>query len=179
MWGVGVCSEVGDSGQDSGLASPFWNVTVHKPFPRRPWFMAGNIVMLIQSSSLHWSSTVESVQQVKMSLYPSAFIFPWSITRGPCPFHEKHPPCCNATSSKFYSWHYTCWYVSFSRHLPHPSLPIGLTHGIAWFITPNHTFPVVRCPVMLLFTPLRAALIVYRWKVWFMGSCSPMEPHSS
>jgi hypothetical protein len=54
--GVGVWSEVGvlihptrvmwDSGQDSGLGSPF--LIVHKTFPHRTWFMAGSIVMLIQ-----------------------------------------------------------------------------------------------------------------------------------
>jgi hypothetical protein len=44
-----------------------------------------------QSSSLNWSSTVDSMQQVKIILYPSAFTFPCSITRGPSPFLEKHP----------------------------------------------------------------------------------------
>jgi hypothetical protein len=47
--------------------------------------------MLIHSSSPNWSSTKDRMQQVKMSLFPSAFIFPCSITRGPSPFHEKHP----------------------------------------------------------------------------------------
>jgi hypothetical protein len=50
----------------------------------------------------------------------------------------KTPPHCNATSSKFYSWHYTCWQVSFSMHLSHPNPPIGPPYGIARFITPNH-----------------------------------------
>jgi hypothetical protein len=44
-----------------------------------------------QSSSPNWSSTIDSTQRVKMSLYPSAFIFQCSIVRGPSPFHEKHP----------------------------------------------------------------------------------------
>jgi hypothetical protein len=55
---------------------------------------------------------------------------------------RKAPPHCNATS-KFHCQHYTCWQVSFSRHSPHPNPPIGLPHGIVWFITPNHTFPIV------------------------------------
>jgi hypothetical protein len=60
MWGVGVWSEVSilihptgvlwDSGQDFGLASPFWNLNVHQPFPYRPCFMAARIVMLIQAT---------------------------------------------------------------------------------------------------------------------------------
>jgi hypothetical protein len=44
-----------------------------------------------QSSSPNWSSTIDSMQQVKITLYPSVFRFPCSITRGPSPFHEKHP----------------------------------------------------------------------------------------
>jgi hypothetical protein len=31
------------------------------------------------------------MQQVRMSFYPSVLRFPHSITRGPSPFHEKHP----------------------------------------------------------------------------------------
>jgi hypothetical protein len=59
MWGVGVWSEVDvhihptgvlwDSGQDSGLAVNFWNLSVHKPFPHRPCFMAGSTITLIQT----------------------------------------------------------------------------------------------------------------------------------
>jgi hypothetical protein len=44
-----------------------------------------------RQSTPNWSSTIDSRQQVKMFLYPSAFRFPCSITRGPSPFHEKHP----------------------------------------------------------------------------------------
>jgi hypothetical protein len=44
-----------------------------------------------QLSSPNWSSTVDSMQQVKMSLYPYVFRFAHSIMRGPSPFHEKHP----------------------------------------------------------------------------------------
>jgi hypothetical protein len=44
-----------------------------------------------QSSSLNWSSSVDSTQRVRMSLYLSAFRFPCSITRGPSPFHENTP----------------------------------------------------------------------------------------
>jgi hypothetical protein len=44
-----------------------------------------------QLSSPNWSSTVESTQRVRITLYPSAFTFPCSITRRPSPFHEKHP----------------------------------------------------------------------------------------
>jgi hypothetical protein len=61
MWGVGVWSKDGilihptgvlwDSGQDSWLASPFLELYCpHKPFPHRPCFMAGSIVMLIQTT---------------------------------------------------------------------------------------------------------------------------------
>jgi hypothetical protein len=38
-----------------------------------------------------WSSTIDSMQWVKRSLYPSEFRFSCSIMRGPSPFHEKHP----------------------------------------------------------------------------------------
>jgi hypothetical protein len=102
-----------------------------------------------------------------MQYYERAKSIPW-----------KTPPHYNATSSKFHCWHYTCWQVLFSRHSPHPNPPIRPPHGIAWFITPNHTFPVVHCPEASLFTPLWAALSVRGRKVWFMGSCSPIEPHS-
>jgi hypothetical protein len=44
-----------------------------------------------QLLSPNWSSTLDSMQRVKMSLYPSAFRFSYSITRGPSPFHENHP----------------------------------------------------------------------------------------
>jgi hypothetical protein len=57
MWDIVVWSEVGvlihptgvlwDSGQNSGLGSPF--LIVHKPFPHRPCFLAGRNVMLIQT----------------------------------------------------------------------------------------------------------------------------------
>jgi hypothetical protein len=32
-----------------GWAVRFWNLIVHKPFPYRPCFLAGRIVMLIQA----------------------------------------------------------------------------------------------------------------------------------
>jgi hypothetical protein len=32
-----------------GWAVHFWNLIVHTPFPHRPCFMAGSIVMLIQT----------------------------------------------------------------------------------------------------------------------------------
>jgi hypothetical protein len=44
-----------------------------------------------QSSSPNWSSALGSKQLVKMSMYPSAIIFPCSIARGQSPFHEKQP----------------------------------------------------------------------------------------
>jgi hypothetical protein len=44
-----------------------------------------------QLSSVNWSSNIYSTQRVKMSLYPSVFRFPCSISRGPSPFHEKRP----------------------------------------------------------------------------------------
>jgi hypothetical protein len=59
-----------------------------------------------------------------MQYYERAKSIPW-----------KTPPHCNATSSKFNCWQYTCRQVSFSRHSPHPNPPIGPLHGIAWFIT--------------------------------------------
>jgi hypothetical protein len=102
-----------------------------------------------QLSSPNWSSTVDSMQQVKMSLYPSAFRFPRSITIGPSPFHEKHPHTIMPRPPNF-----TGGTTDAGRyHSPHPNPPIGLPHGIVWFITPNHTFPVVHCPVASLFTP--------------------------
>jgi hypothetical protein len=58
-----------------------------------------------QLSSPNWSSTVDSMQQVKMSLYASVFIFPCSIIRGPSPIYDKTPPYCNAASSKCHSCH--------------------------------------------------------------------------
>jgi hypothetical protein len=44
-----------------------------------------------QSSLSYQSSIINSMYQVSMSLYPSAFRFPCSIMRGPSPFYEKHP----------------------------------------------------------------------------------------
>jgi hypothetical protein len=152
-----------------GLSVHFWNLTVHNNSLTDLALWQGALSCWYrQLSSPNRSSTVDSMQQVRMSLYPSVFRFPCSITRGPSPFHEK--------TSKFHCWHYTCWQVSFSRHSPNPNPPIRLPHGIVWFIT---TFPVVHCPVALLFKPLRAALSVHKQNVWFIGSCSLMEPHSS
>jgi hypothetical protein len=44
-----------------------------------------------QLSSPNWSSTVDSLQRIRISLYTSVFRIPCSITRGPSPLHEKHP----------------------------------------------------------------------------------------
>jgi hypothetical protein len=103
-------------------------------------------------SSPNWSSTINSMQWVKMSLYPSVFTFPWSIIRGPSPFHEKHPHSVMLPPNV--TVEYTCWQVSFSRHSPHPNPPVRPPYGIAWFITTNHTFSVVHWPVASLFTSL-------------------------
>jgi hypothetical protein len=67
------------------------------------------------------------------------------------------------TLSTFHSWQYTCWQVSFSRHSLYPNPPIGPSHGIAWFITSNHTFPVVHCPVW------RRSLHDFRRRLAFTG----------
>jgi hypothetical protein len=75
-----------------GWPAHFWNVTVRKPFSHRPCFMAGSTVMLIQTTVIiELVFTVYSMHWVEMSLYPSAFRFTCSITRGPSSFHEKHP----------------------------------------------------------------------------------------
>jgi hypothetical protein len=110
MWGVGVWSEVGvlihptgvlwDSVQDSGCAVHFWNLTVHKSFPHRPCFMAGSTVMLIKTIIIT-VLVFYSRQRVKMSLYPSVFRFPCIITRGPSPFHGKHPHTLMPPPPKF------------------------------------------------------------------------------
>jgi hypothetical protein len=102
MWGIGIWIKVGvlihptgvlwDSDQDSGLASPFLEPIVHKPVPYRFCFMTGSIVMLIQTTVI--TKLVFYIRQHAMGqniLYPPAFRFPCSITRGPSPFHEKHP----------------------------------------------------------------------------------------
>jgi hypothetical protein len=59
MWGVGVWSEVGviihptgvlwDSGEDSGLASPFLEPYCPQTIPSQTLLMAGSTVMLIQT----------------------------------------------------------------------------------------------------------------------------------
>jgi hypothetical protein len=92
MWGVGVWSEVGvlfhptgvvwDSGQDSGLTSPFLEPYCPQTIPSQ--------TLLYGREHLH-AQTVVITELIKMSLYPSAFRFPCSITRGPSPFHDKHP----------------------------------------------------------------------------------------
>jgi hypothetical protein len=95
MWDIGVWSKAGipihptgvlwDSCQDSGLGSPFLE-------PYCPQTNPSDLALCLyrKSSSPNWS-TVDSIQQVKMSFYPSVFRFPCSIMRGPSPFHEKHP----------------------------------------------------------------------------------------
>jgi hypothetical protein len=60
MWGVGVWSEVnvlfipwvfyGNQVRTQGWAAHFWKLVVQKPFPHRPCFMAGSIVMLIKTT---------------------------------------------------------------------------------------------------------------------------------
>jgi hypothetical protein len=48
--------------------------------------------MLIQTVIItKLSSTIDSMQWVKMSLYPSVFRLPCSIMRGRRQFHEEHP----------------------------------------------------------------------------------------
>jgi hypothetical protein len=132
----------------------FWKLIVHKPFPHSPCFMAGSLSFwYIQLSSLNRSSPIDSMEQVKMSLYSSVFRFPCSITRGPSN-SIKSTQHSNSATSKFHCRHYTCWQVLFFRHSPYPNPSIGLPHGIVRFITPNHTFAVVHCPVALFFTPL-------------------------
>jgi hypothetical protein len=105
MWGVGVWIEVGVLIHPTGVFGiqvrtlgwevHFWKLTVHKPFPYRPCFMAGSIVMPIQTINteliFYRRQRRQCMQRVKMSLYTSAFRFPSSIKRGPRPFHEKHP----------------------------------------------------------------------------------------
>jgi hypothetical protein len=132
----------------------FWNHIVHKPYPHGPWFRAGSTLMLIQTivitELVFYCRQYATGQNVLVSFcvyisvqyYKRAKSIPW-----------KRHPHWNATS-KFHNWHYTCWQVSFCRHSPHPNPPIRLPHGISWFITPNHTFPVVHCPVVSLLTPL-------------------------
>jgi hypothetical protein len=61
-----------------GWAIHFWNLVAHKPFPHRPCFMAGSIAMLIQKIVI-----------TKLVFYRRRYAM--GITRGPSPFHEKHP----------------------------------------------------------------------------------------
>jgi hypothetical protein len=165
MWGVGVCSEVGvlihptgvlwNSGQDSGLASLYLERYCPQTLPSQ--------TLIYDREHCHADTDNRHHQT---GLLPQTV-----CNRSKCPsilprlnFHAvlregqvhsmKTPPHCNATSSKFHSWHYTCRQVSFSRHSPHPNPPIRLPYGIVWLITPNHTFPIVHCPVASLFTQL-------------------------
>jgi hypothetical protein len=121
MWGIVVWSEVGVlihptgvlwySGEDSGLASPFLEHYCPRTIPSQTLVYAGSIVMLIQSSPPNRSCTIDSTQWFKMSLYPSAFVFPCSISRGPSPFHEKHPHTVMP---------------------PPPNLTVGITHAVRY-----------------------------------------------
>jgi hypothetical protein len=98
-----------DSGQDSGLASPFLEHCCPQPFPHRPWFMAGSIVMLIQTIVITelvfyhrqyatgQNALVFFCIYISVQYYERAKFIPW-----------KTPPHCNATSSKFHCWDYTC-----------------------------------------------------------------------
>jgi hypothetical protein len=103
-----------------------------------------------QSSSPKWSSTIDSMQRVKMSLY-RVFKFPCSIMRGPSPFHEKHlhtvmPPPPNVTVGTTHASRYRSTGICHTQ--THPSD----RHVV--FITPHHMLTVVHCTVALLFTPL-------------------------
>jgi hypothetical protein len=75
-----------------------------------------------QLSSPSWSSTVVSMRWLKMSFYPSAFTFPCSITRGPSPFHEKHPhplmPSPNFTVGTKYAGRYCSAGICHTQTLP-------------------------------------------------------------
>jgi hypothetical protein len=76
-----------------------------------------------QSSSPNWSSTVDSTQRVRMSLYPSVFRFPCSIARGPSPFNKKHPhtlmpPPPNFTVGTTYAGRYRSPGIRHTQTLP-------------------------------------------------------------
>jgi hypothetical protein len=98
MWRIGVCSEVSilihpivvlwDSGQDSGLASPFLNRYCPQAIPSQTLLYGREHC---HADTIITTKLVYHRQRVNISLYPSVFIFPCSITRRPSPFHEKHP----------------------------------------------------------------------------------------
>jgi hypothetical protein len=76
-----------------------------------------------QSSSPNWSSTVDSTQQVRMSLCPSSIRFLCSITRGPSPFHEKHPYTLMPLPTDFtvgntHAGRYCSWGICHTQTLP-------------------------------------------------------------
>jgi hypothetical protein len=159
MWGVGVWSEVcipvlRDSGQDSGLASPFLKCYCPQTISSQTLIygrehchadtvIITELVFYSRQYTMGQNVLVSFRIYISVQYYKRAKSIPW-----------KTPPHSNATSSKFHSWHYTWWQVSFCRHSPHPNSPIRPPHGIAWFIIPNHMFPVVHCPVASLFTQL-------------------------
>jgi hypothetical protein len=98
-----------------------------------------------QSSSPNWSSTVDSTQRVKMSLYPSTLKISVQYYERAKPIPWKTPPHCNATSSKFHCWHYTCWQVSVRQAFATPKS----SHMIAaWYSMIHHPKShVSRCPL--------------------------------
>jgi hypothetical protein len=75
------------------------------------------------SSSPNWSSTVDSIQHVKMPLYPSVSTFQCSITRWLSPFHEKQPhavmpPPTNFTLSTTHAGTYHSPGICYTQTLP-------------------------------------------------------------
>jgi hypothetical protein len=187
MWGVGVWSKVSilihptgvlwDSGHNSGLASPFLEPYCPQTIPSQTliydgalslWYMTVVITELVfyhRQYATGQNVLVSFRVYISMQYYERAKYIP-----------RKTPSPCNAAASKFHSWHYICWHVSFSRHSPHPNLPIGPPHGIVWFITPNHTFPVVHCPVASLFTPLQAMLSIHGKIFGLWAAAHPWNP---
>jgi hypothetical protein len=134
----------------------FWKLIAHKLSHHRPCFMAGSIVMLIQTTVItelvFYRRQFATSQNVLVSFrvyisvqyYERAKSIPWET-----------PPHCNTNSSKFHCWHYTCRQVIVLQAFATPkSSHRTATWYIVWFVTPNHTFTVVHCPVASLFTPL-------------------------
>jgi hypothetical protein len=106
-----------------------------------------------QSSSPNWSSTIGSMQRVRMYLYPSVFRFPCSIMQWPSPFHEKHPhtvmpPPPNFTVATTHAGRYrsqgirhtqtlcrtATWYSVIHHHKSHVS-SCPLSSGVALYTT--------------------------------------------
>jgi hypothetical protein len=151
MWGVGVWSKVGvlihptgvlwDSGQDCGPAIPFVEPYYPQSIPSPTLFMAGSIVMVIQTTVITILVFYHRQYAAGQNVLVSFFVW---ILKVPNPFHEKHPhtvmpPPPNFTVGTTHAGRYRSSGIHRTQTLPSD---------------PNHMFPVVHCPVASLVTPL-------------------------